>query len=155
MPTPEDQIRSLRSQGQQSAPPQSSRPLSAQQELEIAMGAAKTPTELVRLVRLVKGANPDSLVASRAATNWHGNLIHGQYPTRNGPGQYPEGQWGRVVDSGLLDAVTNELGDKPLTPQQLQILELRYRNAGTPMHQATENLYEQSPNRWDGYRRDK
>lgn len=142
----EDEIRALRQQSQ--------KPLSAQQELEIAMGAAKTPTEIVRLIRLAKGGNPDPLVASRAATSWHANLMHGQYSTRNGPGQYPDGQWQRVVDSGLLNAVTNELGDKQLTPRQLQILEMRYRQAGTPMHQATEDLYEQSPNRWDGHRRD-
>jgi hypothetical protein len=153
MPTPEDQIRALQNPSRQSS--KRSARYTAAQELAMAMGAAKTPAEIIRLVRLVQGANPDPLAASSGATQWHSNLMHGQYATKNGPGQYPEGQWGRVVDSGLLDAVTSELGGKQLTPQQLKILEIRYRNAGTPMHQATEDLYEQSPNRWDGYRRDK
>lgn len=148
MPNTEDQIRSLQFQVRKR--PDTSPRDTAAREMEIAMGAAKSPTEIVRLVRLVKGANPDPLTASYGATHWHGNLMHGEYATKDGPvGRYPEGQWERVVDSGLLDAVTSELKGKQLTPQQLKILEIRYRNAGTPMHQATEDLYEQSPNRWD------
>lgn len=148
MASTEDEIRALRNQGRKSS---SMSPRdTAVREMAIAMGAAKSPTEIVRLVRLVQGANPDPLTASYGATQWHGNLMYGQYATKDGPpGMYPEGEWGRVVGSGLLDAVTSELKGKQLTPQQLKILEIRYRNSGTPMHQATEDLYEQSPNRWD------
>jgi|DEB0MinimDraft_10_1074344.scaffolds.fasta_scaffold321725_1 hypothetical protein len=107
--------------------------------VESSLRTSRSPEDLIRRLRLVRGARSPSM-ARHAALIAVADIQAGDNHHIN---------YDKFVDGGVLDALTAESQGRPLTPEQIQIMNQRYRSAGTPAHQSLERLYESSDKRWD------
>jgi hypothetical protein len=107
--------------------------------VEAAMRTSRSPEDLIRRLRLLRVTRSPSM-ARHAALVAVADIQAGDNPNID---------YEKLVDGGVLSALTAEYQGRPLTPEQIQIMNQRYRSAGTPAHQSLERLYESSDKRWD------
>lgn len=107
----------------------------------------RTPQSLVSAHQLAMANDPVN--ANSAMRRYVGNTQYGQAYSPDGRVTDAPMPFDRLVDTGVLDAISHATRGKTLSPAQMQILKARYDAYGTPMQKNLEDMYQQSPNRWD------